>query len=212
MTASRPPAPRAAYRIRTERLLIRCWDPADAPLLNASIAGSLDHLRRWMPWAYDDPETDEAKAERLRGFRSSFDQGKAFFYGIFDPDETRVIGSIGMHDRVGEHAREIGYWIHQELLGRGYATEATAALTRVAFEALGLRRVEIHCDPRNERSAAVPRRLGYLHEATLRRRTVDHEGVMRDSMIWTMLPEELRASPAARYAVDVRDALGRPLW
>lgn len=44
-----------AYRIVTARLLVRCWDPADAALLNEAIAANLDHLRPWMPWAANAP-------------------------------------------------------------------------------------------------------------------------------------------------------------
>ena len=54
--------------------------------------------------------------------------------------------------------------------GQGLATEVSAALTRVAFEIDQVDRVEIHCEPQNVRSAAVPRKLGYQHEATLARR------------------------------------------
>ena len=56
----------APYRIVTERLVLRCYDPTDAPLLKAAIDGSLEHLRAWMPWAYDDPVPLGQMAERLR--------------------------------------------------------------------------------------------------------------------------------------------------
>ena len=48
-----------------QRLVLRCWNPADAPLLKAAIDGSLEHLRPWMPWARHEPEALEAKVERL---------------------------------------------------------------------------------------------------------------------------------------------------
>ena len=59
-----------------------------------------------------------------------------------------------------------------DAINRGVATETAAALTRVGFEFLALDRMEIHCDVRNVRSAAVPRKLGYVHDATLRRRAI----------------------------------------
>ncbi len=43
------------YRIRTERLTIRCWEPRDASLLKDALDSSLDHLRPWMPWALEEP-------------------------------------------------------------------------------------------------------------------------------------------------------------
>ena len=41
------------YRIETERLVLRCYDPEDAPLLKDAVDRSLDHLRPWMPWTPD---------------------------------------------------------------------------------------------------------------------------------------------------------------
>ena len=45
-----------------------------------------------------------------------------------------MLGGMGLHTRVGPRAREIGYWIRKDAEGRGYVTEAVAALTRVGFE------------------------------------------------------------------------------
>jgi RimJ/RimL family protein N-acetyltransferase len=55
----------------------------------------------------------------------------------------------------------VGYWLAVGRTGRGLATRATAALTRLAFTAPAIDHVEIHCDHRNVASARVPERLGY---------------------------------------------------
>lgn len=199
-----------AYRVCTPRLVIRCWHPADAPLLKAAIDESLDHLRPWMPWAQGEPQPLQHKVDLLRRFRGQFDLGQDGVFGIFDPAESRVLGGTGLHPRVGPRAREIGYWIHAGWIGQGLATEVAAALTRVAFEIEGVTRVEIHCAPDNARSAGVPRRLGFVHEATLRRRVEAAAGAfLRDTMIWTLLDEEFPASPAADVPVTAFDAAGR---
>lgn len=54
-----------AYRIETKRLVVRCYNPSDAQLLAEAIAASLKHLRPWMPWARDEPESLEDKVKRL---------------------------------------------------------------------------------------------------------------------------------------------------
>jgi RimJ/RimL family protein N-acetyltransferase len=200
-----------AYRVVTERLVLRCWHPIDAPRLKAAIDASLDHIGPWMPWAHQEPESVAAKAERLRQMRGRFDLGVDYAYGVFDRDEHAVLGGAGLHMRVGDAAREIGYWIHAAHIGKGLATELAAALTRVAFEVDGVRRVEIHCGPENVRSAAVPRKLGYIHEATLRARYVRPDGTLRDTMIWTLLAGEPASSPVSRYHVEAYDVLGERL-
>jgi RimJ/RimL family protein N-acetyltransferase len=200
----------AAYRIQTARLVVRCWNPADAPLLKAAIDASIDHLLPWMPWASLEPTEVDAKIALIRNWRAEFDTDKDYVYGIFDRDETTVLGGTGLHARIGKNAREIGYWVRAHAINRGIATETAAALTRVGFEILGLDRVEIHCDVRNVRSAAVPRKLGFVHEADLRRRSIATDGPA-DSMIWTMFADEYPASPAARVEIEAFDALGHRL-
>ncbi|MEZ4358920.1 MAG: GNAT family protein [Kofleriaceae bacterium] len=197
-----------AYRIETQRLVVRCYQPPDAPLLKAAIDESLDELRPWMPWASEEPVALAKKVTLLRQFRGRFDLGEDFAYGAFDPTETDLIGSSGLHTRAGPDAREIGYWVHTAHTGRGYATEIAAALTRVGFEIDGVFRMEIHCDPRNVRSVAVARKLGYVHEATLRERVSRADGTRQDAMIWTMLAHDYASSPAASAKLRAFDACG----
>jgi RimJ/RimL family protein N-acetyltransferase len=206
MTDASPRGP--AYRIVTRRLVVRCWDPSDASRVKESVDTSLEHLRPWMPWAMAEPTDLSARIQWLRKSRGEFDLGTDFTYGIFDRDETMVIGGTGLHTRLGPQAREIGYWIRMDRAGQGLATEVAAALTRVAFEIDEVTRVEIRCDPRNTRSAAIPRKLGYQHEATLRRRILGSDGQPRDAMIWTLLSDEFPASPAASAQIEAYDAAG----
>ena len=176
--------------------------------MKAAVDSSIEHLRPWMPWASREPEDLQKKIDLLRHFRGQFDLGVDFVYGIFNQDETAVIGGTGLHTRVGEGAREIGYWIRVDQIGQGYATEAAAGLTRVGFEVEKLRRIEIHCDAANVRSAAVPRKLGYTHEATLRRRIASSDAD-HDQMVWTMLADEYPGSPASHVLVAAYDVMGR---
>ena len=194
------------YRVVTERLVLRCWQPDDAPRLKEAVDSSLDHLRPWMPWAAEEPQSIAQKVELLRTFRGNFDLGHDFVYGIFDRDESRVAGGTGLHTRRGDDALEIGYWIRADRAGQGLATEATAALTRVAFEVCRVDRVEIRCDPRNERSRNVPRKLGFVEEATLRRRLQYPEP--RDVVVYSFFAEAFRGSPLASATVEAYDVLG----
>jgi RimJ/RimL family protein N-acetyltransferase len=200
------------YRIETERLVIRCWEPRDAAALKEAVDASLDHLRPWMPWAEHEPQTLDEKVELLRGFRAAFDTGADFIYGIFEPDESRVLGGTGLHTRQGEGSLEIGYWIHVDAIGRGLAKETSAALTRAAFEHAAVDRVEIRVDVPNTRSQNVALGLGYMQEATLRRRLPPKAGGdLRDVIVFTMFASELAGSPCADVPYRAFDAAGRPL-
>jgi len=200
-----------AYRVVTERLVIRCWSPADAVALKKPIDQNLDHLRAHMPWARREPTTLSAKIEQLRSFRGEFDLGTDFVYGIFDPSEAEVLGGTGLHPRLGLDALEIGYWIAESYTHRGLAAEAAGALTKVAFEVNGVERVEIHCSVRNLASAGVPRKLGFVHEATLRQRRAAPGDAPADCMVWSMLRDEYENGPLRAIAVQAFDAAGFPL-
>ena len=199
-----------AYRIETRRLVIRCYAPDDAQMLADSITESVEHLKPWMPWAHAEPEPFEAKEERVRRFRGMFDLQQDYIYGIFNKDETRLLGGTGLHTRLGPEQLEIGYWIHKDFANQGFVTESTAALVKVAFEIVRVHRVEIHCDPRNFASAAVPRKLGFTHEGTLRSkiRFLDH---WIDSMIWGLVEEEYPESLSCKADIRVFDARSHQL-
>ncbi|MHC4902047.1 MAG: GNAT family N-acetyltransferase [Planctomycetota bacterium] len=92
--------------------------------------------------------------------------------------------------------------------GRGLGTEAAAALTRIGFEIEKLRRAEIHCDPVNGPSAAIPRKLGYAHQVTVPGWVNTPKATPRDTMIWVMSSTQLPASPAATAEIEAFDASG----
>ena len=194
------------YRIVTERLVLRCWEPRDAPLLKEAVDSSIDHLLPWMPWAVHEPQSLEEKVSLLRQFRGNFDLGQDFVYGMFTPDEQQAVGGTGLHTRIGDDALEIGYWIRASRAGEGLATESTAALTRVAFELTDVDRIEIRCEPDNERSRAIPRKLGYTEEATLRRRLRNPEP--RDVVVYSLFRDDFASSPAASVGLEAYDAAG----
>jgi RimJ/RimL family protein N-acetyltransferase len=160
-----------------------------------------------MPWANDEPQPLAEKLELLRRFRGRFDLDCDFVYGIFAPDEAEVVGGTGLHTRAGDDALEIGYWIRASRSGRGLATETVAALTRVAFELCGVDRVDIRVDPANERSLVVPRKLGFVEEATLRRRLPARAGEEpRDAVVFTMFRSDFAAAPVAAAPIEAYDA------
>jgi RimJ/RimL family protein N-acetyltransferase len=188
-----------AYRIVTPRLVIRCWEPHDAPLLKEAIDSSLDHLHPWMPWAQHEPQTLAEKVELLREFRGQFDLGADSVYAIFDAGEERVLGGTGLHPRTGPGGLEIGYWIRADAVGQGYATESTAALTRVAFEIADVDRVEIRCAPANLASAAIPPKLGYaLLESG-------------DDLMFAIARDDFPGSPCAAAPLAAYDVIGKGL-
>jgi RimJ/RimL family protein N-acetyltransferase len=199
------------YRIETPRIVVRCWSPDDAPLAKKAEDESRDHLRPFMLWADRVPETMTEMVDKLRLFRSWFDAGDDFMFGAFSRDDGSCVGGAGLHPRVGKGGIEIGYWTHVDHVRKGYATEVAGALTRAAIEVGHMRWVEIKVATTNVASAAVPLKLGFVHEATLKQRLLLTNGKVDDAQVFTMLARDYDASAARRIPFAAFDAAGRKL-
>lgn len=147
-------------RIDLDDIVLRRWDDGDLAARLEAITRSHAAIHPWMEWLSEPATLEQQRAFGAMVAASWPDAEGGCNYGIFDPDGA-VLGAIGLHDRVGSGALEIGYWCHSEYVGRGIITRSAAALTDLALSLPGVTRVEIHCDEANTRSAAVARRLGY---------------------------------------------------
>ena len=148
---------------------------------------SLPELRRWMEWAQTPPD-GAGYTENMTRAAERFESGEELRYLIWDAAGETLIGSSGFHAldwRVPKG--EIGYWIHSQHAGHGYATEAAGTLTEFGFRTLGFRRIEIRCDPLNAASAAIPPKLGYTLDARLVNDSFapNKPGKMRDTLIFS---------------------------
>jgi len=203
--------PPVAYRVETDRLLLRCWAPSDAPALRKALDACDAHLRPWIPFMKDEPRSLEETVAWLRGHRESFDADRLHRYAVFDRHTGDLLGENMLLDRVGPGGLEVGYWTHIDAAGKGIATEASAAMIKLGFEVAGADRIEIHCAPGNVASAAIPKKLGFTHEATLRRRVEDTEGTLHDLMIWTLFKADYPGTHSASLELSAYDCLDRKI-
>ncbi len=150
---------RLPERIETDQLLIRRWLVSDAEPQHRAIVESADHLRPWMAWMRDEPQTLEQRRAMIARWEREWSQGGDAYLGVFV--DGRVAGSCGLHRRRGPGVLELGYWIHSAFLRRGLAAAVAGLLTDAAFSVPEIARVEIHHDKANTASAGVPKRLGY---------------------------------------------------
>jgi RimJ/RimL family protein N-acetyltransferase len=133
----------------------------DAEPLAKAVGDSLEHLRPWMPWANAEAADPAFQRERLIRLQDQWQRGEEYQYGLFEPDDPRVLGSFGLMTRRGPGTLEIGYWMHVDASGKGHASRAVTSLTDVALRVPRVKKVLIYCDEANLRSSAIPRRLGY---------------------------------------------------
>jgi ribosomal-protein-serine acetyltransferase len=162
---------------------------AHADLLRSALAISDAHLRKWTPWVVDGRVPGLSLEERLARHSAAFAAGEEWVYGLFSPDGSEVLGGCGLYRRVGPRAVELGYWLAVAQTGRGLATRAAEALTRVAFEGPDIDYVEMRIDRRNVASARVPERLGYQVAGSV------DEGTGEDLVVWRLTRAELDTTP-----------------
>jgi RimJ/RimL family protein N-acetyltransferase len=133
----------------------------DAERVANAVAESIEHLRPWMPWATEESTDPTFQRARLRRLAEMQQRGEEWDFGLFANGDAELLGTFGLMTRRGPGTLEIGYWLHVGHTNRGHTTRAVAALTDIALATEGVDRVLIYCDEANDRSAAVPRRLGF---------------------------------------------------
>jgi len=169
--------------LRTRRLVIRPPRRGDDRLIYPAVRESMKELAPWLVWATD---AYDAKASRafVRDAMRDYASGRGYAMLMF----TRAgdfVGGTGFHVR-GASARyyEIGYWCRTSMSGRGYTTEATKALLRLALAQRDVHRVEIRCDARNRASERVIRKCGFEKEGLLRKIVRHHDGRLCDHLVF----------------------------
>lgn len=171
----------------SERLLIRTPLPGDGKPAHEAIQESIEELRPWMPWAQPDQSVEDIEAY-AREARASFLARRDLPLFLFRREDGTFVGGSGLHRIDWSVPRfEIGYWIRSSMTGQGLAAEATRRIAQFAFDDLAAERVEIWCDARNERSAAVARRAGFTLEARMVRNRRDMAGELSDSLCFVQL-------------------------
>ena len=133
---------------------------SDAGQLAHAVGASLDHLRPWLPWATEEAADVQTQRRRCREAEARWDDGSEYAYLLRPGQSGQVIGGFDLW-RIGPGAVELGYWVHVDFTGRGYATACARVLTQAGLAFSDMARVEIHTDVANTISAAIPRRLGY---------------------------------------------------
>ena len=171
-----------------ERILIRPPRPGDGAAIFEAVEESRAEIGPWLPWVEKTQTPDDSEEAARRG-AARWLLREDLMVGIWDKHTGHYLGGSGLHRMDWTvPSFEIGYWLRTSAWGQGYVTEAVGVLCRFAFETLGANRVEILCDAKNVRSAAVPKRLGFVQEALLRNECRDGAGSLRDTLVFALTP------------------------
>ncbi|MEO3923888.1 GNAT family N-acetyltransferase [Micromonosporaceae bacterium B7E4] len=145
-----------------------------------------DRVTRWL--SYDSRDHDQAAAMIEGAIQRAQTEPRMEYYLAITDKQDRMIG-FGRLGLGGVKAAKLGYAIHADHWGHGYATDAAHTLINYGFEALDLHRITAAIGPENAGSIAVAKRLGMQYEGHLR----DHvytSGAWRDSLLYSILIHE----------------------
>jgi len=171
--------------LRTERLVLRPFDLADAPVVQA-LAGDREVASTTLNIPY--PYTDGLAEVWIDTHRPAW-EALNFMTLAATTETDGVVGAISLHLSIVHGRGELGYWIGVPFWDRGYATEAATEMLRYAFEVLGLNRVVGRHITRNPSSGRVMQKLGMKREGCLRQHFVKW-GQVEDVAVYGMLRPE----------------------
>ena len=125
-----------------------------------------EYLREWLPWLDDITSSKDTEKFIESTIKISSEGGAPNFAIMYG---TEICGVAGFHE-INSHNRagSIGYWLSEEHTGKGIITKATKQLLSMGFSDFNLNKIEIRCAEGNNKSSAIPERLGFTYEATLR--------------------------------------------
>jgi ribosomal-protein-serine acetyltransferase len=145
------------------------------------------YLREWLPWV-DGTTSEEHTMGFIQFSLKQFADNNGFNLGIFYKD--RIAGCIGLHSiDWGNRKTTIGYWLGEEYQGNGIMTSACKTLINYIFNDLSLNRVEIRAAVSNSKSRAIPERLKFVNEGTVRQAEWIYDHYV-DHVIYGMLKED----------------------
>jgi RimJ/RimL family protein N-acetyltransferase len=169
--------------LRDGDLVLRPWTEDDIP---AIVEGCNDpEVARWIP-LIPYPYTEADALAFLRGEVAPAD------YRLAIAVDEAILGGIGMGVDANAHRGRIGYWMAASSRGRGTCTRALRLLARHALVDLALQRLDLITDPDNHASQRVAEKVGFQREGVLRAHLRHPDGRIRDSVMFSLLPGELR--------------------
>ena len=147
------------WRVSVTRLIT--FD--DAPVLAELLRVNRDFLAPWEPIRGEDFFTVDGQHAVIRADLEQYEQGSKLPHVVLD-DSGRVVGRVTLNGivRASFQSCSLGYWVSAADNGRGLATTAVREIVRVAFEELGLHRVQAETLLHNVRSQRVLERNGFV--------------------------------------------------
>jgi len=169
--------------IKTDRLFLRAFEPSDADAVQRHAGDKrISSNTVSIPYPYD----KEMAIDWINDHPARFQDGKGVDYAVINQENQELIGAIGLSISPRHKHAELGYWIGEPYWGKGYATEAAAAMLRYGFEERNLHRIFAHYFSQNPASGRVMEKIGMQFEGLLREH-IYKDGKFVDLYLYSIL-------------------------
>jgi ribosomal-protein-serine acetyltransferase len=184
------------YREIESNLKIGLSIPQFAEEMFALTDRNREYLKAWLPWL-DKVQKVEDTSEFLQLQLKRFGEGEALHLSIFY--KGKIAGVLG-YNRLDliNCIGHVGYWLGEEFTGKGIMTKAVTELIHLGFENWPIQKIEIHCADDNMKSRAIPEKLGFQNEGTIRRTAKVYDS-HQNHIIYGLLREEYFANQTLNY-------------
>lgn len=130
------------------------------------IDANREHLRKWLLWV-DKRKCADDLQPIIKMWIEKYAENNGFDAGI--RYNGHIVGMIGLHYIDWKNkSTSIGYFLAENAQGNGIITKSVSSLIEYIFNGLDLNRIEIQCAMNNEKSKAIPKRLGFINEGVIR--------------------------------------------
>jgi ribosomal-protein-serine acetyltransferase len=183
-----PPLPLRTISVDVE-ITLRPTVLSDQKSMWQAINDGREYLAEYLPWMteYDTEENYHKRFSQRRLEKDPF--GRSGEYTIEYGGELAGTVGFGLPNR--DNGVEIGYWLRQDLQGRGIMTRSVTAIIDMIFDHMKLHRVMIRAATPNKPSRGIPERLGFKHEGALREAAFV-QGRYLDLEVYSLLEHEWR--------------------
>ena len=180
-------------RLAGERIALRAFAPGDVSELTALRVRNRDFLGPWEPRRSEGFFTEAGQRAEIERDRHEWVADRTYAFAVVERDGGAMRGRIALANVVRgawENAT-LGYFVDEEVGGRGYASEAVSLALDFAFGPCRLHRVQAAVMPKNARSRRVLEKNGFRHEG-FSPRYLRLDGDWRDHNLFAITIEELR--------------------
>jgi len=176
-----------SYKVDNEIVLALPRPEIDGRTVYQLIDRQRDYLKNYLPWP-DHLQNEKQEIAAFKDLLKEFGSGQSMSFVVHYKGE--VVGMIDFHNINNQnHSAEIGYWLSQDMQGKGIITRAVNGICRLGFDSYQLNRIVIIMDCDNTASKKVAERSGFHYEGILRGYLKNGENY-KDAYIYSLIKSE----------------------